>query len=169
VARDEDAGYRAVTRRRLIWSGVAALAAVILVGAALTVPRYLQERRARGAIVAYDIALTEAYANRDWRPMQAVARAREVDRVANFIDGFVLQGQGMRLQLLDLQVESLTSSGDTTTVSVTERWRIATFDEATKAQVGPTRDERQRVKYVLVSSDGGLVVDSARIVGVVSP
>lgn len=146
-------------------SAIAALVLAFVVFGGLLGHRYAVERRARAAIAAYDLALSEALRSLDAERLEGVALPREVGRVRNYT--ILLEGTATRLEteLLELRIESVRSEDPTVTAIAMERWRETQRDLRTGAVRGPSIERRQRIEYTLVPDGRTLKVYLSRVVG----
>lgn len=144
-------------RRKLLIAGVL----VLLVAAGLAAyyyPRYAERREVIGTISRYNVLLSQALAEMDEKVLRSVADPGEVTRIGTYM--VLLDGTDtlVESELLDLDVSSYQSAGETFTVLTEERWRYSERDSKTgRIRIEP-EIQVHKVKYTVIDTPDGMRV-----------
>ncbi len=112
----------------------------------------------RKAIVAYDLALTDALLTGDVGELIDVATVDQRASVSSYLGLFELQGTRLEAELVTLELISFEITPNGATAEVQELW---TYDRLglDGLSTGDRTVEASTLRYVLVRESGDLVVD----------
>lgn len=141
-----------------------ALIAVLGAGAVFVI-RDAEDRRLQAAVNRYDLTLAQVTSTFDSAPLKQVATPNQVQRVNTYL--IFLNGNGKRLdsQLKSTDIRSHERGKDGSyDVVAHEVWAVTEYSLDTGEPLGEPFNVEQDVQYVLIPSDGELIVDLADIV-----